>query len=374
MKIIFVDNSLLMLCNFRLDVAEYYMSKGHHCILCYPLSTETEELKQRISEKMTLAPISCDPSKISPKSDWGYYKELRALYKQVQPDIIFHYTIKPNIYGTIAAKSLGLKCVDMVAGLGYMFEGSGLKKIIGRAMYKFALKRADYVITLNQTIYNFLLRRNYVNKEKFELFEGGEGVNLKKYPYSENSFETIRFLMIARILYDKGYSEFAEAAGLVKKKYPNVVCELLGPFDEISPMGVPKSVVEQDIKNGKINYLGVTNDVPSIVKRPGVVVVVVSSYHEGLNRALMEGCAMARPLITTSIPGCREIVDEGVNGFLVPKKNAQALADAMIRFIELPEKQKKAMAEASYKKAKATFSLEDVLKKYDAILDRVLDK
>ena len=372
MKIIFVDNSLLMLCNFRLDIAEYYMRKGHHCMLCYPLSTETEELKKKIPNKITLVPVPCNPSKISPKSDWTYFNALRTLYKQERPDIIFHYTIKPNIYGTIAAKILGLKCVDMVAGLGYMFEGSGLKNIIGRAMYKIALRQADRVITLNQTIYNFLLRKGYVKKEKFELFEGGEGVNLKKYPYSENSFETIRFLMIARILYDKGYTEFVEASKLVKKKYPNVVCELLGPFDEVSPMGVPKSIVEQDVKDGIINYLGVTNDVPSIVKRPGVVVVLVSSYHEGLNRALMEGCAMARPLITTNIPGCREIVDEGINGFLVPKKNAKALADAMINFLELPEEQKNAMAEASYKKAVKTFSLDNVLKKYDNILNTLL--
>lgn len=370
MKLIFVDNSLSMLLNFRLDVVEHYMKQGHTCILCYPISTEKKELMANMSNEIIFAPVQCEPSKISPKKDLGYLKALRKLYKKEQPDIIFHYTIKPNIYGTIAAKSLGLKCVDMVAGLGYMFQDDGVKNIVGRFMYKFALRRANHVITLNQTIYNLLLKKGYVKKGKFELFTGGEGVNLSKYPYTKNSFDNIHFLMIARVLYDKGYSEFVEASSLVKQKYPNAAFELLGPFDEKSPMGVPKTIVEQDVKNGKINYLGVTDNVPEIVKRSGVV-VVLPSYHEGLNRTLMEACAMARPIITSDIPGCKEAVDENVNGFLVPKKDAKALADAMIRFIELPEQQKIDMAEASYQKAVNSFSHEDVLKKYDVILSKL---
>lgn len=107
MKLIFVDNSLLMLCNFRLDVAEYYAKQGHTCILCYPAMTEHEDLLARIPKGMQLAPVPCTPSKISPKSDLIYLKALRHLYKNEQPDIIFHYTIKPNIYGTMASKSLG---------------------------------------------------------------------------------------------------------------------------------------------------------------------------------------------------------------------------------------------------------------------------
>lgn len=373
MKLIFVDNSLSMLLNFRLDVVEYYMKQGHTCILCYPISTEKKELIANVSNEIIFAPVQCEPSKISPKKDLGYLKALRKLYKKEQPDIIFHYTIKPNIYGTIAAKSLGLKCVDMVAGLGYMFQDDGVKNIVGRFMYKFALRRANHVITLNQTIYNLFLKKGYVKEDRFELFTGGEGVNLSKYPYTKNSFDNIHFLMIARVLYDKGYSEFVEASSLVKQKYPNAAFELLGPFDEKSPMGVPKTIVEQDVKTEKINYLGVTDNVPEIVKRSGVV-VVLPSYHEGLNRTLMEACAMARPIITSDIPGCKEAVDENVNGFLVPKKNAKALAEAMIRFIELPEQQKIDMAEASYQKAVKSFSHLDVLKKYDAILSKLSKK
>ncbi|MBR4677164.1 MAG: glycosyltransferase [Bacteroidales bacterium] len=180
------------------------------------------------------------------------------------------------------------------------------------------------------------------------------------------------FLMVARVLYDKGYQEYVDAAAIVKQKYPNVGIELLGATDFSSPMGVPKSVLEKDIADGKITYLGVTNDVPSYLRRENVVVVIVSSYREGLNRALMEACAMGKPIITTDIPGCKETVDEGVNGFLVPVKNASALANAMIKYIELSDNEKEKMKQASHQKAIKQFDVKYVLEQYDKIIDEIL--
>ncbi len=216
-----------------------------------------------------------------------------------------------------------------------------------------------------------MVENGFVLPEKMLLFKGGEGVNLKKYPYAKNEFKCpVRFLMVARVLYDKGYTEFVEAAALVKKHFPDISAELLGPMDESSPMGVPGSVVEQDVAEGKITYLGVTEDVPAYVRRDSVV--VVSSYHEGLNRSLMEACAMARPVITTDVPGCRETVEDGRNGFLVPQKDSAALADAMIRFIDLTREEKVMMAEASYEKACSCFGMEPVLKAYEAIIEELV--
>lgn len=180
------------------------------------------------------------------------------------------------------------------------------------------------------------------------------------------------FLMVARVLYDKGYQEYVNAAAVVKQKYPDIKVELLGAMDENSPMGVPKSVLDQDVADGKITYLGVTNDVPSYLRREKVVVVIVSSYREGLNRALMEACAMGKPIITTDIPGCKETVDEGINGFLVPIKNASALADAMIKYIELSDEEKEKMKRASYQKAVKQFDVKHVLEQYDKIIEEIL--
>lgn len=147
--------------------------------------------------------------------------------------------------------------------------------------------------------------------------------------------------------------------------------ELLGPLATDSPMGVPENVVKSDNDNGIISYLGETDDVQKFVLRDGVVIVVASKYLEGLNRSLMEACAMGRPIITTSNPGCRETVDDGVNGYIVSPGNAQELADAMIRFIELPTNEKISMAEASHIKAEHLFNVDKVIESYRDAIKRI---
>lgn len=372
MKIILNDNGLRALINFRIDVIEHFVAKGHQVVLIYPACTKEEELINKIPQKCKVYEVNMVPSGSNPLKDFSYLCQLYKIYKEEKPDIVFNYTIKPNIYGSLAAKVLKIKRVDMVAGLGYIFTGNGLSKKIGRLLYKIGLRVADRVITLNMDNYNLLIERGFVLRKNMILYGGGEGVNLSHYPYAKNEFNVTRFLMVARVLYDKGYQEYVDAAEIVKKQYPNVDIELLGPLDETSPMGVPKSVVEQDVKANKIKYLGVTNDVPSYLKRDGVVVVVVSSYHEGLNRSLMEACAMARPVITTNIAGCKETVEQGINGYIVIPKDKQSLAEAMIRFIELPQKEKQEMAENSYRKAVQCFDVKIVLKQYDKIISELI--
>ncbi len=373
MKIIFVDNSLAGFVNFRIDVAEHFYRKGYEVVLCYPIETIKDVLEKQIPEGIRTAPVHCQPSGTNIVSDVKYAKALFRLYKKERPDLVFNYTIKPNIYGTLMAKILGIRVVDMVAGLGYAFTKKGISGVAVQTLYKFALRKADKVIALNEGNRQLLVDNGFVSSKRMVLFNGGEGVNLEKYPYAKNEFNCpVRFLMVARVLYDKGYTEFVEAAALVKKRFPDITAELLGPIDESSPMAVPRNVLERDVADGKIIYLGVTDDVPSYVRRDSVVVVVVSSYHEGLNRSLMEACAMARPVITTNIPGCRETVEDGRNGFLVPVKDSEALADAMIRFINLTREEKMMMAEASYQKACSFFGLDSVLKSYEAIIGELV--
>lgn len=371
MKIILNDNGLRALINFRIDVIEHFVAQGHQVVLIYPACTKEEELINKIPQKCKVYEVNMVPSGSNPLKDVSYLCQLYKIYKEEKPDIVFNYTIKPNIYGSLAAKVLKIKRVDMVAGLGYIFTGNGLSKKIGRLLYKIGLRVANRVITLNMDNYNLLIKRGFVLRKNMILYGGGEGVNLSHYPYAKNEFNVTRFLMVARVLYDKGYQEYVDAAEIVKKQYPNVDIELLGPLDETSPMGVPKKVVEQDVKANKIKYLGVTNDVPSYLKRDGVV-VVVSSYHEGLNRSLMEACAMARPVITTNIAGCKETVEQGINGYIVIPKDKQSLAEAMIRFIELPQKEKQEMAENSYRKAVQCFDVKIVLKQYDKIISELI--
>lgn len=371
MKILFCDNNLKSLLNFREEIIKYFISQGHEIYLVFPKLNSDCQLYANILQECACYPVDMQPSGMNIIKDIKYISQLFNIYIKIRPDIVFHYSIKPNIYGSVVSKLIGIKSIAMVAGLGYMFTGNSLGKKLGRLLYKIGLRAANYVITLNASNYETLLIGNYIRQEKSIIFTGGEGVNLSKYPYEENLFNETRFLMIARVLYDKGYREFIEAATIIKKEFPNVKVELLGPLDESSPMGVPREILEKDIQNEKINYLGVSNDVREIVLQDGVV-ILLPSYHEGLSRSLMEACAMGRPAIASNIPGCREAIDDGINGYLVSPKDAVSLANAMKRFILLPTEQKRAMSIAAYNKAKREFDIQNIIEKYCEVISMVL--
>ncbi|MBQ8601672.1 MAG: glycosyltransferase family 4 protein [Bacteroides sp.] len=372
MKIIFCDNSIRSFVNFRIDVAEYYIQQGNDVYLIYPKCTFENGFEELLPKGCHVLQVDMNPSNMSVLQDVKTFYQLFSIYKEIKPDIIFHYTIKPNIYGTIAAKLIGVKTVSMVAGLGYMFTGNGLTKQLGRFMYKLGLRYSSWTIVLNSSNYKTLFEKGYIKSNRCSLFSGGEGVNLKRFKYVEKEYSTIRFLMVARILYDKGYTEYVEAASIVKNKYSNISFDLLGPIDETNPTGVPKHVIDKDVLDGKINYLGVTSDVASYLEKDNTVVVIPSSYNEGLNHSLMEACAMGCPIITTDIPGCRETVEDGINGYLLQSKDVQTLASKMLNFIELPQKNKQEMSNASYLKAKKEFDIINVIKQYDEIINNLL--
>ncbi|KGN74583.1 hypothetical protein HR17_05480 [Porphyromonas gulae] len=372
MKVIFCDNNLGGLLSFRRPVISHFLFKGWEVVLLYPKTTKKETLISQIPLGCKVIETKMRPSGTSISQDLHFFKELYGIYRRERPDLVLHFTIKPNIFGTLAAKLSGIKYkVLMVAGLGYVFQGNSLAKRLGRILYKIAFKLTDRIITLNEANRDKLLTEGWVAPEKMILFSGGEGVDLTTYPFRSNHFHQVRFLMVARLFYDKGYREFVGAARLVKAVYPEVQFDLLGALDNTSPMSVPEEELNHDIAEGAINYLGESTDVPSIVGKDGVVVVVVSSYHEGMNRVLMEACAMGRPVIASNAPGCRELVDDSVNGYCIPPKNVKVLADAMLRFIALSEEDKQAMGIAGYEKAKKQFDVNLVIKQYDDLLQNL---
>lgn len=367
MKIIFCSNNLSGIYLFRKDILKHYINKGNEVIVIYPKSSNKQIYLEKISRLCRCIAVDMLPNSQNPIIDFKLYKQLKALYKTERPDFVINFTIKPNIYSALAANSLGIKVIDMIAGLGYVFQGNSIKKKLARLLYKYGLSKAQKVIVLNKNNYNIIADR-YVDRHKLVLFEGGEGVNMNEYPYKENEFKNTRFIMVARLLYDKGFQQFVDAAKIVKAKYPDISFELLGGFSEDSPTGVKKEELQKYINEGIINYLGRTNDVQSYVLRNGTVVVVASYYMEGMNRALMEACSMGRPIITTDMPGCREMVDDGVNGYCIEPRNSKALAEACIKFIELPREKKESMAKASHEKCKRQFDVALVIKKYDELL------
>lgn len=369
MRIILCDNGLPSLVRFRYDVINHYLQKGHEVLLLYPGCTDGDEWRRQIPKGSRFIPVNFNPYSTNPIKDFGYFIKLLKIYKKERPDLCIHYTIKPNIYGTIAAKLCRIKTIAMVAGLGYMFTGNSITKVLGRLLYKMGLRLSNHVITLNTTIRDLLVDQGFVNKQNITLLKGGEGVNLQRYPLFIQKYDTpTRFLTVARVLYDKGYAEYANAADIVHNKYPAVEFEWLGDYDKQNPMTVPQDVLDKDVAEGRIHYLGVTDNVLQYLRRDGICICLPSFYPEGLSKSLMEACSIGLPIIASDIPGCSEAVDEGINGYLVPKKDAEALATAMIRFLELSKEEKQKMAYASYEKAVRTFDVQLVLDEYDRIL------
>ena len=367
-KILFVNNALWTLLHFRGYVIRRLSDEGYNVVIATPPAAP-DELKADIPEGIRHIPIHLDRCGHNPLNDMAYAAELYRIYKREKPDYIFHYTIKPNIYGTLAAGKLGIPCSAVIAGLGYAFVGKDFASKIARLLYKHAAQRADHLLVLNRMNYEYVLRHKFSTPARIILLEGGEGIDLTQYPCGEIATAPTTFLMIARVLKDKGYKEFVEAAEIVKRYVPEVCFCILGPMDPSNPSHITAEELRKDVKAGLIEYLGTTNNVQAVIRKAGTV-IVLPSYHEGMSRSLMEACAMGRPIITTDIPGCRETVEEGVNGFLVPAKNGNALASAMLRYLALDDHAKQTFCIASRKRAEAIFNVTHVFNAYKNILEK----
>lgn len=368
MKIFFCDNRLGGLLGFRRDIIRHFVSDGHEVTIIAPAPlTDWDKVGMDV-EGCNIINIQMSAHGNSVIDDAKLFISYLRIYWKSRPDIVFNYTIKPNIYSSIAAKLCGAKVICMMAGLGYVFFGHSITHKLGRALYKLGLRFADKVFLLNQMNYDLVTSKNFIPVSKAVLLRGGEGLNLSEYAYREMTFtKPCTFLMISRVMYDKGYSEFVGAAEIIKRQYPEVSFELLGPLDS-SPTMVPEDVIRKDEANGIIKYLGVSNDVPGFIGRDNVVIVLPSNYGEGLNRSLMEACSIGRAVITTTIPGCKEIVEDGINGYLVPPKNIQALAEAMNKYLSLSVEERKQMSLNSRLIAEQRFDVRDVIHTYEVVV------
>ena len=363
-KILFCDNVLWGLVNFRGSVIRHFVQQGDEVVLVAPQDDESI-MKVDIPEGVRYIPVRLNRCSRNPFTDLIYCAHLYRIYRKEHPDYIFHYTIKPNVYGSIAARLAGINCTGMVAGLGYGLLGDGMLSRLLAVMYRYAFKYVSSIFVLNQFNYQYLLDHKFCTSAQLRLFKGGEGVDLNAYPYvREESGSPVVFLMVGRVLYDKGYREYVQAAKIVKQQYPDVRCQLLGMLDETYPAHVDEEELKRDVEEETIEYLASTNDVMQYLGRSGVV-VVLPSYFEGLSRSLMEACAVGRPIIATDIPGCRETVDEGKNGFLVKVKDSSSLAEGMLRYLSLSDAEKQAFSRHSRKKAEETFDVRQVIKEYE---------
>lgn len=358
----FVDNSLWGLLNFRLEVIEAFVKRDDNVVLVAPEDKMSDVTK--IPYKVRYIPIKLNRTGMNPFEDLLYYRRLKKLYKLEEPDYIFHFTIKPNIYGVLAAHSLGIRCSAMIAGLGHIYTQESLKNSLIRLMYKYALRYAEHVMVLNKSNFEVVEKYKIADRNKIVWLVGGEGVNLLKFPFLplDNHDKPI-FLMICRLLYEKGYAEYVATANSLKDM---AEFRIMGPIDS-HPTAVHREIVNADVASGAIKYIEYSPNVMDEIKQVDCI-VLPSYYGEGLSRVLMEGLAMGRPIITTNIPGCRETVRESLNGFICKPKDAKDLQMACEKFLSLTFEQKVEMGRASRVLAEEVFDVNGVIDSYFDIL------
>lgn len=356
-KIAFVDNTLWGLLNFRGDVIKALYKEGNRITLIAPFDPNIS-----LKEYQGIEYISIKLSRKgkNPFQEIKYLFFLYKIYKENKFDLVFHYTIKPNIYGNIAAKLNKIKSISIIPGLGHLFIKESMTTKIAERLYKFALNFSKEVWFLNSDDKKLFIKRKLIDEEKIKILPG-EGINLEKfYPIKNNRQDNkIIFLMVARVLWEKGFKEYTEAAEFLKKKYNNLEFQLLGMIDEGNPSGVKKELVESYHKRGIINYLRTSDNVKEIVANCDCI--VLPSYREGISRVLLEGASMEIPLITTNVTGCKEIVVDGYNGYLCESKSSQDLIEKIEKFILLPKEEREKIGKNGRIKVKEKFDMKIII-------------
>ena len=320
------SNSLWNIQNFRGALVKAFDRDGWSVVIAAPPTIDQSKL---VSLPARVIPLGIRRSGINPFEDlkllWAYYRLMRA----EKPAAYLGWTIKPNLYGALAARVAGVPSILNVSGLGTAFlSGRLLGQFVG-VLYKFAFRKALIVYFQNPDDLELFIKKKLVSADKARLLPGS-GINLTLFSSAPlPSDGGIRFLMVARLLGDKGVREYAAAAEIARRTLPNARFDLLGPIDQGNRTAIPLAELHKWTSDGAINYLGETNDVRPYIK--AATVVVLPSYREGLPRSLLEGAAMGRPLIATNVPGCREIIEEGVNGFLCDVRDEISLSKAMVK-------------------------------------------
>jgi len=329
LKILFTSNVTWAMMKFRHGVLQGLLKQGHQLYVVAPYDEFVVPLQDMGCHCID---IQLSRKGVNPIEDLKLTFRLYKIYRNIKPDIIFNYSIKPIIYGSFAAKLAGVKSVAVNIGLGYTFIHTNLISKISHFLYKLALYFPKEVWFINEDDRNEFVNRLLVDQNKTFVLPS-EGVDVNYFSPRQGYNSHIVFLLIARVLWDKGVGEYYQAAKILKEKYPSIEFQLLGSIDDGNPKGIEAKIIEQWHNEGAINYLGYAKDVRDFITK--ATCIVLPSYREGKGMTLIEAGAMGKPLIATNVPGCKDIVKEGYNGFLCEMKNNVSLANAMEKIINL---------------------------------------
>ena len=351
--------------NFRAGLIKALQRAGYRVVALAP----SDDYSARFAAMgVEYHPIEMDRQGISPLRDllllWRYGRALRRL----RPDIFLGFTAKPNIWGSLAAQALGIQVINNVSGLGTAFIRKGLLTRIVSRLYRLAFRRSAMIFFQNDEDRDLFVAEGIVRPGQAKLLPGS-GIDLDKFrPQNPPARAAggFTFLLIARLLWDKGVAEYVEAARRVRLHAPDARFQLLGFLDVANRTAVSRADVEAWVSEGIVDYLGETDDVRPYIAAADCV--VLPSYREGLPHTLLEAAAMARPLIATDVPGCRHVVEDGVNGFLCAVRDPASLAEAMGRMLRLGAEDRARLGASARAKVEREYDEQIVAGRYlDAI-------
>jgi len=356
-----VINTSWNIFNFRLGLLHALQEKGYRIVCIAPRDDYSEKLEGLGFEYRE---IRINNKGTNPIEDIRLVGDFYGLFKALRPDVLLHYTIKPNIYGSMAAGLLGIPVISNISGLGTVFLNDSLSSKIAKLLYRAALRVPKRVFFQNAQDRDLFVHSKLVKAKKAGLLPGS-GINTETFKPKTAPGKAkgrLRFLFIARLVRDKGLYEYVEAARKIKKLFPEVECAILGAYYPGNPTAISEAEMREWEAEGIVTYLGTSDDVASVIAEADCV--VLPSYREGLSRVLLEAAAMAKPIVTTDVPGCREVVDDGINGYLCRVKDAVSLAERMERIIGLGEEQRREMGAKGREKVVAEFDERIVIDRY----------
>lgn len=355
-------NTSWYLFNFRSNLINALVNDGHEVLAIAPLDAYSERLTM-INDRVKFEPIKIDQSGTNPFKDIRTSVSFLRIYRKSAPAAVLNFTPKNNIYSTLAASRLGIPIINNIAGLGSVFINEGPVAFIARQLYRHSQNRAEKIFFQNKEDMDLFLQANFVDCKRTERLPGS-GVDLARFQFTPLPDDgKIRFLLVARLLYEKGIKEYMLAAKNLKEKYPHVEFRLLGFLDANNPSAIPKHVIQAWHDEGILTYLGATDRVEEEIIKAHCM-VLPSYYREGVPRSLLEGAAMGRPIITTDNVGCRETVEHNVTGFLCNSRDAASLQSAMESLITLDRASLHSMGKNSRDLVQKNFDENIVIDRY----------
>lgn len=365
LNVAITSNTSWYLYNFRKNTILSLINSGYQVIAIAPEDKYSQKL---IELGARFISIDIDQGGTNPIKDFITFLSFYRIFSRQKIDVVLNFTPKNNIYSTLAASFNNVKVINNIAGLGILFVNETVTSKIARALYKFSQRFADKIFFQNEDDRELFLSNGMARAEITDRLPGS-GADLSRFALSPSADDGItRFLLIARMLYDKGVGHYVEAARHLKSKHRDKVeFRLLGFLDVNNPSAVSKQEMQQWVDEGIISYLGVSDKVEDEIEQVDCM-VLPSFYREGVPKSLLEAGAMGKPIVTTDNVGCRETVDDGVNGFLCEPRSTESLITALDKIIQLTHEKRLVMGKASRKKIEREFDEQIVVDKYlDAV-------